>query len=403
MSATGDELDKVAPALKEGLPERYRQFSESDGENLTGQVNWYDGQPRPEESQMLQALGHEPGEWKIVRFKHSRWEQKPGVWLNALGIWGVRREASDPDIIQADFADIMKSVGKWRPKAPARFRLIGTGPDADFVHQVTDWQLGKGEGGGTPETINRIKASLDGGLVQLSNMRLLGYRIPRVNIVGTGDLAEQCGGFYGMQAFQADLDMRQQRRLAFELMMLHIREYARVATEVRITGAGGNHGESRNGDGKAFTTFADNDDLLILDWCKSVVEAAGYDNVVVELPDVDPLIHVIEMQGVGMVINHGHQMHKGTNAQAKALEWWKAQALSSSRIRDAKILMTGHNHSFSVSEYSVEGRTAIQGPAQDGGSSWFTGSSGLSAPTGAVTLLVGDQLGVRGWDQIRVV
>jgi len=42
-------------------------------------------------------------------------------------------------------------------------------------------------------------------------------------------------------------------------------------------------------------------------------------------------------------------------------------------------------------------------PAMDGGSKWFTASSGSSSQAGMVTLTVGRTAGLRGWSDLLVV
>jgi hypothetical protein len=70
-------------------------------------------------------------------------------------------------------------------------------------------------------------------------------------------------------------------------------------------------------------------------------------------------------------------------------------------VSDAQILFAGHLHHLVISE--ATGRTMIQCPAMDGGSKWFTSSSGASAPAGMVTLLIGSDLAPRGWDALKIV
>jgi hypothetical protein len=69
-------------------------------------------------------------------------------------------------------------------------------------------------------------------------------------------------------------------------------------------------------------------------------------------------------------------------------------------IADADILITGHYHHFICSETS--GRTFMQAPAMDGGSSWWTDISGQNSPAGLLTLGIGTGYGPRGWGDLHI-
>jgi hypothetical protein len=64
-------------------------------------------------------------------------------------------------------------------------------------------------------------------------------------------------------------------------------------------------------------------------------------------------------------------------------------------------LLVGHLHHLVGSEST--GRTVIQVPAMDGGSKWFTSTKGSSAPTGMLSVLIGAEVGSRGWDDLRIL
>jgi hypothetical protein len=57
-----------------------------------------------------------------------------------------------------------------------------------------------------------------------------------------------------------------------------------------------------------------------------------------------------------------------------------AQALGRTQVSDAELLCAGHFHHFVMSEGT--GRTILQVPAMDGGSKWFTATSGQSSQAG---------------------
>ena len=116
----------------------------------------------------------------------------------------------------------------------------------------------------------------------------------------------------------------------------------------------------------------------------------------------DDLTMTLNVSGVNVGFAHGHQMRGGgSGAQAKIERWFHGQALGNQRVAGAQILFSGHLHHLVISE--ATGRTIIQCPAMDGGSQWFTGTSGASSPAGMVAVCVGDAYGRRGWGNLAIL
>jgi hypothetical protein len=299
-----------------------------------------------------------------------------------------------------DFEAMVQRIATW--KRPTAKSAKQDGSPSTLVCALSDWQLGHGEEGGTEATTGRILASLDGAVRWLHMLRRLGYAVERVALIGLGDLIENCSGFYDMQTWAADLNMREQQALSWDLTARHIDAFVPLVDEVLVTGVAGNHGEKRNGDGKAFTSFGDNYDLGILDVMARYKERdSRWENVHIEMP-TDPLAHCIRTSDVNVGFVHGHQFGKGQGAVEKARFYWQGQTLGAGPVADAQILLSGHLHHF-VGHEPARGRVHFQAPAQNGGSYWFTSRTGQSAPPGMLTLLVGEHLGERGYDHNRIV
>jgi predicted phosphodiesterase len=252
-------------------------------------------------------------------------------------------------------------------------------------------------GDGTPQTVDRILQSLDLAVQQVKSLRKAGRRMPTGAIIGLGDLVENCTGFYASQAFSIDCNRRDQNRIARELLTTAIDALSGLFDEFHLITVGGNHGENRN-DGKAFTSPGDNDDLAVFEGVREAFERAGEHHSWV-IPD-DDLSIAVELGGVKVGATHGHLFRKGATVQAKALEFWKGQDFGMQPLRDTQILLSGHFHHASVSTYGR--RTAIQAPAMDPGSRWFTQSTGEASPAGVLTLRI-DAEEPLGWDDLRIL
>ena len=299
---------------------------------------------------------------------------------------------------RADIDALCKLVEKRKPVKPVKNESKRA-----FLVLLSDWQLGKGENGGTEATTQRIINACDKAVQRYKDLSKLGQAPSVVYLVGLGDLSEGCSEFYAMQEWQTDLNRREQERLARRLILSFIDAFVDLGVPVVATGVPGNHGENRK-NGKAYTDFTDNSDVSVFETVAEIMAAnpERYGNVSVPLElCADDLTMTLDLMGVPVAFAHGHQFRSGTNSQAKAEGWWKGQALGRTGVSDAEMLCFGHFHHFVMSE--ATGRTVIQAPAMDGGSKWFTGSSGQSSQAGMVTLCVGSQVGVRGWSDLLIL
>ena len=121
---------------------------------------------------VLESFGLDPTVFYVVddTVRMSRWQQSKRlengerdlVWLYSYRAKFARRI---PVGQQADIDELCKTVMKWKPAKPV------TGGDGTFLVCLSDWQLGKGEGGGTPATIEDRKSTrLNSSHIPLSRM-----------------------------------------------------------------------------------------------------------------------------------------------------------------------------------------------------------------------------------------
>jgi len=267
---------------------------------------------------------------------------------------------------------------------------VEPGDPQTYVVVLSDWQLGKRDGDGTKGIVERVLAGIEESRSRLEDLLSGGRAIERVVIAGLGDLVEGCDGFYPMQAFTVELDRRAQMRVARRLIAHAVRLFAPMVPHITVVGVGGNHGENRK-DGKAFTTFADNDDVAVFE---QVAEAfaenpSSFGHVTFLIPN-DELSVTVKVGEHVLGFTHGHLGSRAGNAglsHTKVWNWWVKQAHGRSPVGDADVLLNGHFHYFN---WCVNGsRQHIQVPALDH-STWYEQSSGTSTQHGMVTFLVGD-------------
>lgn len=307
----------------------------------------------------------------------------------------IRAKQRDDD--RADVDALCAQIMSRRP----RKRSTEVATDLSLVVPLSDWQIGKGEGGGTPAAVERIAAGLDAMADKVRDMTRRGRAPGAIYLLGMGDTVEQCDGHYAMQTFQTDLDRREQKRVARRLWTYAADIAAALAPRVVLAGVPGNHGENRR-DGKSFTTWTDNDDLAVIEETAEILAAnpERYGHVTTVL--ARDLTLVLGVSGVNVGLAHGHQFGRGAgHAAGKAEKWWTGQIMGRQAVSEADILITGHLHHLVIAEST--GRTHIQCPAQDGGSYWWTAQTGNNSPSGQLMFGVGTAYGPRGWGDLEIV
>jgi hypothetical protein len=258
--------------------------------------------------------------------------------------------------------------------------------------------MGKGEGGGSAGVVDRFVRGI--GLVEqrFKELAKSGRSFDRVVVTGLGDLVESTDGHYAMQGFQVDLDRREQVKVMRRLLVRALERWSKLAPKVIVAAIPGNHGENRK-NGKAYTTFGDNDDVAVFEQVAEILAAnpEAYGHVSFVMPDNDLTI-TIDVHGTIIGLAHGHQARSGgAGPIAKVANWWKGQAFGERPTGDATLLLTGHFHSLQVATHGH--RTHIQAPSLDGGSQWLTEMTGIESPGGLLTLTVGAD----GWDDLKVI
>ena len=344
----------------------------------------------PDWSTVLRVWGLDPEKFEVV---------EPvlfNVWGDTLGVLNRQWKGKVVQKVRGSNADVEEIIEEIKKHKFSRPKVSEDG--SALIVAISDIQLGKGENGGSAKIVERFLAGIDEVEQRWKDLRKSGKPLSKLVVVGLGDIIENCDGHYDMQAFQADLDRREQITVARRLITKALSQWSKFAPEVLVACIPGNHGENRKG-GKAFTSFGDNDDVAVFEQVAEIFaanpEAYGHINFIIPKND---LTVTLDVYGTIVGLAHGHQARRGGgNAIGKVESWWAKQALGMQPVSDATLLLTGHYHHLAVATHGA--RTHIQAPSLDGGSQWYKEVAGVDAPVGMLTLVVDKD----GWDDLKVL
>lgn len=394
-------------------PRGWEPHVEEEGDRATG-VTAPTENANADEEWVIRSFGFDPVDWRIAGdINCRRWQAVVPVrgedgavtgheqrWLYYYRASLVRRTSKLAVDVQA-LADEMRN---WTPVK----REIPEQGSVAFVVCIADLQLGKGDQDGATGTIRRFMERIDSVVQRASDLRTLGVPIGPLYVFGLGDILESCGTqFYAMGLYSAQLNMRDQRKVAFRMIVSALKTWAPLFSQVVVAAIPGNHGEASRSGGKATSDFGDNWDLSVFEDAETVLlENDAFSHVSFVIPK-DELTVTLDVCGAIVGLAHGHQFRKG-NIATKAIEWWKGQSHGGQPIGSAQILLSGHYHHLRVAQDGH--KTHIQAPALEGGSDWWRHITGQESAKGILTLVVGSSVGPvitpelrAGWDHMAVL
>lgn len=390
--------DKILPPIKEAaVPKGWEPYAEESGKVGSAVVRL----PRPDatERDLLVTSGYNPDTWRIKgAINTRRWMRHDQEWLFYYKFDVEQGESEESKWIHVE--DLVKQIRRRTRKPTERWQGIQGAP-ATYTFVLSDWQIGKAEGGrGTADTVARYKDCLDQAEKNIKALWRLGVNITHLALVSVGDLVEGCGDHYDMQQFSVDADRRTQNRIVRELLTETILRLAPLFEHTTVAVIGGNHGENRK-EGKAYTTFADNDDVGSPEAVKEAFDLAGWGDRISWFIPGEELSMVVDLSGIKVGLVHGHQFRGGANALKKAEDWWRTNDFGLQAVREAQILLSGHFHHLCVTNVT-HGRTWMQAPTIDPGSKWYTDTSGVTAIPGVLTFVTTKD-SPYGYDHLRVL
>lgn len=371
-----DEFTKEIASAGELSARRRRWVPGVEWLGTEGTVTTDAVQGDPEWASILRAWDLDPDEFQIIEpVLFNSWGGEDGLNNRQFKAKVVRRVHAHVDL-EPLIARAMKHKPRRRDYAGESVMNV----------VLADWQIGKADGDGLEGTIQRIIDARGAVVDRVRELRKIGREISHLNVLWTGDSVEGCVGFYPSQTFAVELDRRDQVKVTRRLLTDSLQEWSRYFTTVTVAAVAGNHGENRNGGGKAFTGVHDNDDLAIVEQVAEILAANedAYGHVRFAVAR-DNLTVTVPAAGWIIGVTHGHITRSGANAENKLRQWWEKQAAGKQAVGDSDVLVSGHFHHLRVADWG--GCVWLQAPALDGGSDYWRVATGEVSQAGMLTFV----------------
>jgi hypothetical protein len=326
----------------------------------------------------IESKGLNPEEWDY-QWRFSEWEQFSKTnglrVLHAFKVGGKRKPketiyAVDPEEFRSILGTFQYVSGKEDTASGSRILV------------PTDLQLGKKDWNGDhKETIDQTLTSFHRAAEEADR-----NGNSEIVMVDAGDPIENIYNVSSQRSTNS-LSLPAQVSQAFELMLTGIAILSKVAP-VRYVAVPSNHGASRVAIKSMEGDVHDDWGIALADMIRSAT------NIDVIKPELYHDSLIFEASGSQIGVVHGHQ----AGGPDKIGDWWKGQSHGNMPTSQARILISGHWHSFRMYQ-SGDARWVFVGPSSDRGSSWFTNSRGEWSTSGMLTFQTRDNL----WSDPKIV
>ena len=346
----------------------------------------------------LAELGFDPKEFEIIEpFEVRTWTANMGAGETEQFYYYKAKIISKNPTSSKDFdyKNLLKEIKAYKGQPQ---KITG---NSSFVVCLSDWQMGKRDGDGTQGIVKRIEQMIPDVTARIKDLKKNGVDLANLYVFGLGDIVEGCDGFYPMQEFSVEYDLRRQKMIARRLLIKAIKTWAPLFKNTVVACVPGNHGENRK-NGKSFTSFGDNFDVSLFDEAQEILsENPAFKKIKFIIPENDLWI-TLDVSGTIIGLAHGHQFRTGGRySHQKAVAWLSGQAFGMTDVGDSDILISGHfHHLFVVNEGK---RTLMQCPSLDGGSEWFENMTGKTSYSGTLTFSITPGKTQLPWDNLRVI
>jgi hypothetical protein len=228
------------PKYKQGVAQWVPgvDLGQDDGEVRTVPRVVGDGVDEPQDADLMRELNVDPEQWEIIARRESRWQGgQNGEYLRAYRISVRPRSRRHGDLSVESMNAILGAY------ATPSFRVtpeVAPGRNDVFVVPVGDLQVGKIDGGGTPELIERFADLTDkvrSRLAQAGGCK-------RLVLPWLGDCIEGIVSQGGRLATRLDVSVTEQVRIYRRLLLHQIATLAPYAEHVVVVVVPGNHDET---------------------------------------------------------------------------------------------------------------------------------------------------------------
>lgn len=266
------------------------------------------------------------------------------------------------------------------------------GAPSTFCMSINDIQLGQSYNGGSKATIRQFYRYIDETMDRVLELRELGRSLHDLVIVVGGDLGEGCV-IYPNQAFNLDLDRKQQSEGIIALLLHAIDTMAPHFVHVTVLACKGNHGEHRiNG---KMTTLSDNDDTHAVEMAKLALSRDTNRQHIDWIIAGEEAAVSCPVYDWRLATTHGDVFAKGVSGpttERKAHLWMKNMSAARKHfgpVADADVLVTHHFHHDEMADW---GDTLWrQTRSQDRGSPGFSQATGTYSEPGMLTWVMTPQ------------
>lgn len=274
-----------------------------------------------------------------------------------------------------DLAALMAEVIATPPVVSWRYSALHSKTQRTKVISLADFQVGKtDELGGSRELLERSEAALE-----VAYQACLEGGYDEIVLVDAGDSTE---GFNSAPnaARTNDLSETQAIRVWRRILWRWIERLAPLAPRFVVVGVPSNHCRNRQGK-NAVGDALDDWGIEVISQVEDIAAASSFDHIEFIVPK-EHSEHVLITLSGGLVLGvaHGHQ--KG---RADQLAAWVKSTSRRDGLSNADLVIVGHFHHLRVEAFG-DGQYLFVSPTNDGGSSWFTPSSGERSRPGILTI-----------------
>lgn len=386
-------------ALSEEVPDESGSVSLTGNSGVikTGDVT----EPIVDWSETLTQWGLNPEEYEVIQPVTMRASGKPGEFRYSYSAKIQKKADTEPELGStfdiAGWRDTLKSV-VFNPSRTVRNSGLS------YLILVADPQLGKP---GTEESVENWRIGIEGHLQRIDNLSRSGYPINEIALAFMGDEHEGAVGNYASQPYEIELNYSQQIELDFDMRVWSIRQLLNAAMPMKISSVPSNHGEhTRFGGNRSLTSIYDNSSTMVANLAKRVFESTEVEDQLEWYIANDRQDTNLSLNGIKANFTHGH-VSNGSGPKTGGISSKNAiekQILGrKEEIGDTTLFFSAHYHHFNVLE--DRGRAFFGCPALEAekSSRWFYDSAGVWSKPGMLGLVVGEEVGSRGWTELDVI